>query len=110
MINLPEGIKIEEAKRRPSFGTAEKKNYAVQINALDSNEFYKQSFGRSWDDRKRVDKFIDTAHTQYIDTKGMPTKKAVRDWVKNVKPDQFYASWTSDSKFYKDDNVKIYYL
>ena len=54
MGDLIEKYLGEAKKRKPSFGNNDGKNYVVQINNLDSNDFYKQPFGRQLSDLKKV--------------------------------------------------------
>jgi len=100
---------LEARGNRPSFGNAGGDSYAVQVDGLDSNEFYKQSFGRQLSDLRKVQEFKKTAKTGYVDAKGKSTMASVKMWVKDVKPSQFYAKWQSDASMYKDDSVEIYY-
>jgi len=99
-----------EAKgRKPAFGSADKFNFAVQVNGLDSNDFFKQPFGRTLGDMKKVQKFKETAKVASVGAKGKATKAAVRAWVKENKPTQFFAKWQKDSTNWKDDSVEIHY-
>ena len=34
---------------------------------------------------------------------------AVKEWVKENKPSEFYALWEKESSFYKDDSVEIFF-
>lgn len=94
---------------KQSYGNHEKKSYAVKIDDV-NNEFYKQPFGRQIADRRLVSTFIECAKTERVDTKGKSTMATIKAWVKENKPQQFYASWQSDSELYKDDSVQIFYI
>lgn len=103
-------IKIKTAKKRkPAFGQDGKINYAVQIDSLDSNEFFKAPFGRQLSDLKKVQQWKETAKKGYVGAKGKPTMSQVKKWVKEVKPSEFYARWKKDSDMWKDDSVEIFY-
>lgn len=99
----------ESLNSKPSFGTNGQRSYAVKINDLDTNEFYTQSFGRSLSDVKKVDEFKKNSKKDWIGAKGKSTMPAVKAWIKLNNPSEFYCSWKSDSSFYKDDSVEIYY-
>ena len=96
-------------KRKPAFGTNEGFSYAVQINELDSNEFFKQPFGRQLDDLRKAKSFMDTAKHIYVGAKHKPTIPTVKKWVRENNPTEFYAKWKSDSPLWKDDSVEIFY-
>ena len=106
---LYESIITEARGPKPSFGTQDKLNFAVLINGLDSQDFYKQPFGRQLSDLKKVKKFKETAKKNAIGSKGKPTMKSVREWYKENKPTEFYASWQKDSPMYKDDSIEVWY-
>lgn len=101
---------LDEAKKAntPAFGSSEGRNYAVKIDGI-PNDFFKLPYGRQLDYRKELKKFQQTAKKSYVDAKGKPTMKSVKDWVKKHKPSEFYAKWRKDSKTSKDDNVEILY-
>jgi hypothetical protein len=96
-------------KRKPSFGSQDKMNYAVQVDGLDSNEFYKAPWGRQLSDLKKIEEFKKTAKVGYAGAKHKTSIKAVREWIKLYEPTEFYAKWKKDSPYYKDDSVKIWY-
>ena len=100
---------LNEKGKKPAFGNSEGKSYAVQINSLDSNEFFKQPFGRRLSDLRKAVAFSKEAKSAHVGAKGESTMKAVKKWVKDMKPSEFYASWQSDSSYYKDDSVQIFY-
>jgi len=97
------------ADKKPSFGKAGKNNYAVKIESLDRNDFYNQSFGRQLDDLRKIKEWKKEAKIGDADAKGKATLSAVKKWIKENKPKEFYASWQADSSNYKDDSVEIYY-
>lgn len=97
-------------KRKPAFGKVDGKNYAVQINALPSNDFFKQPWGRQLDDWAKIKEFQKKAKTYHVDAKGKATMSAVKAWVKAEKPSEFFANWKADSSSWKDDSVKVFYV
>lgn len=99
----------EAKKRKPAFGTSEGFNYAVNIDSLDSNEFFKEPFGRRMGDMRKVNEWSKTAKKGYAMSKGKPTMASVKKWVKEMNPSEFYARWQKDSIMYKDDSVEILY-
>ena len=109
IIDKIDEVLNEAKKRKASFGKTKDMSYAVQIDSLDSNDFYTQAFGRQISDLKKADEFIKTAKKGYVDGKGKATLPAVRKWVKENQPSEFYAKWKSDSSWYKDDSIEIFY-
>jgi len=110
-LKIVENVLEEKPSRKPAFGEAEGKSYAVQINSLDTNEFFKQSFGRSMGDWRKAQQFVADPSTKkdYVDAKGKPTMASVKKWVKDMNPSEFYAKWQKDSSSWKDDSVEIFY-
>lgn len=101
---------LDEARgRKPAFGNSDGFSYAVQINSLDANDFFKQPFGRQLNDLKRVKQFKETAKSTFVDVKGKSIMPAVKQWVKDMKATEFYASWKQESSSYKDDSIEIWY-
>ena len=100
---------INEGKA--SYGDSEGYSYAVQINTLSNNEYFKLPFGRAMSDMNLVNVWLKSEgiKTFNIDSKGKPTMKSVKEWVKQNKPTEFYARWKKDSSSYKDDSVEINY-
>ncbi len=92
-----------------SFGRHEEYNYAVNVDGVDS-KFYTLPLGRQLDDLKKIQKFTDTAKTTHIGAKGKATLSAVKDWVKDMKPTQYYAKWQEDSSNWKADSVELFYV
>lgn len=60
-------------------------------------------------DLRAIHEFKKSAKKGWVGAKGKPTLPAVKKWIKDNKPDQYYAKWEQDSSFYKDDSVEIYY-
>lgn len=100
---------LNEKKLKPTYGNKEDFNYAVQLQNV-KGDFFKAPFGRQLDDWKIIKDFQKNAKQYHIDAKGKPTLKAVKEWVKMVKPNQFFAQWKKDSTNWKSDNVLIYYM
>ena len=93
-----------------SFGKHDGFSYAVKIDGLSSNDFWKRGFGAMVDEADTLRDFRSRAKKGYADAKGKDTLRSVRAWVKQNRPSQFYARWKSDSPMYKDDSVEIYYI
>ena len=109
LIEQIDNVLNEAKKRKPAFGTSDGSSYAVQINNLDSNDFPSQPFGRQMDDMKKVREWQKTAKKGYAGAKGKATLPAVKKWVKENQPSEFYAKWKADSGSWKDDSVEIFY-
>ena len=102
---------LNEAKvEKPYFGLndTKKKNCAVQINGIE-NDFLTKPFGQQIDAMKKLKEFKTNAKSTRVDAKGKPTMAAVKEWVKENKPSEFFASWEKDSSSYKDDSVEIFF-
>lgn len=82
---------------------------AVRLDTLSSNRYFQQAWGRQLDDLRKIKEFQQTARHTHIACKGVSTMASVKAWVKRNKPLQFFASWTSDSRWYKDDCVEIWF-
>ena len=93
-----------------SFGKSEGFSYAVKVDGLSSNDFYKRGFGAVVSEASTLKRFKEKAKKGHVRAKGKDTLRAVRAWVKENRPSQFYARWKSDSPMWKDDSVEIYYL
>jgi hypothetical protein len=83
-------------------------NIIVKIKGVDK-EFYKAPFGRQLEDLKKVKAFIETAKSYYVGAKGRGTLAAVKQWIKETSPSEYYAKWKKDSSNYKDDSVQVFY-
>jgi hypothetical protein len=92
-----------------SVATQAGKNYAVKVDGVNPR-YYQQIFGRQLDDLKRINAFKLKAKSYHVGSKGKATLSAVRTWLKEQKPSQYFAVWTSDSSNYKDDCVEVWYL
>ena len=102
---------LNEAKvEKPYFGLddTKKKNCAVQINGIE-NDFRSKPFGQQIDSMKKLKEFKTNSKSTRVDAKGKATMTAVKAWVKENKPSEFYASWEKDSTYYKDDSVEIFF-
>ena len=86
-----------------------KRCFAVCLDTLQSESFFQQSWGRQLEDWKRIREFQLTAKTAWVGAKGTPTLTAVKRWIKENKPSQFFADWQADSGDYKDDSVQIWF-
>ncbi len=103
-------VKVKSARgRKPAFGHNDGFSYAVQIDNLDSNEFFKAPFGRQLSDLRKVQEWKKTAKSTHVGAKGKNTLTAVRKWAKETKPSEFYAKWKKDSSSWKDDSVEVFY-
>ncbi len=93
---------LEEA-----FGEAKGYKYAVKIDGVDGKR-YINSFKEQVAKKSIVDKFLRNARKGYVDAKGKSTMAAVKRWVKENNPSQYYAKWREGAG-YKDDVIEIYY-
>jgi hypothetical protein len=102
---------LGEGKKKAAFGTnkSDKFSYAVNIPLLDNNDFINMPFGRQIDDAKKVMEWKKDAKKGYVSAKGKATLPAVKKWIKENNPSEFYAKWPMDSGSYKDDSVEIFY-
>lgn len=94
---------------KAKFGNNCGHNYAVKINNLESNEFFRLPFGRQLPDLRKVEAFCKECKTTHVGAKGKATMSAVRKWIKEWSPTEFYAQWRKDSSDYKDDSVKLFF-
>ena len=106
--NQEDLISTTEAGDPPFFGSDSEFSYAVKINGID-NKFPTMSFGRALPYIRQAKEFEKSAKSDEVNAKGKSTLAAVKSWVKDNKPSEFFAKWRKDSKFYKDDGVTIYY-
>ena len=90
------------------FGHNDGFTWAVRVDGID-NEFFKQAFGRRLDDQKKAKAFAETAKKHWVGAKGRSTLAAVKAWVREEKPKQFYAMWKSDGPMWKDDSICVAY-
>jgi len=96
-------------KQKPVFCEHMGFNYVVSVESLNSNEFFMDSFGRQLDDLKKLKLWKETAKLGWVGSKGKPTMKSVKKWIKENQPIEFYARWEADCQFHKDDVVEIFY-
>lgn len=85
-----------------------KYNYAFKIEGVDP-DFLGQPFGRQIDSLKAIQEFKKGAKSYHVGAKGKASLGAVKKWLSEEKPSQFYAQWEADSSNYKDDSVQVYY-
>ena len=95
---------------RASIQKTPRTSWAVKVDGLSANDFLSLPFGRQMADAKKVQEFKATAKTYHVGAKHRATVAAVREWIKERNPSQFFASWPSDSPQYKDDSVQVWYV
>ena len=97
-------------QQKPYFGLndTKKKNYAVQINGLE-NDFPSKPFGQQIDSMKKLKEFKQSAKSTRVDAKNKATMTAIKEWIKENNPSEFFASWEKDTSSYKDDSVEIFF-
>jgi len=100
---------MRKTKGKACNGTVDGVSYAFLVDGVDGSSFFGLPFGRRMDTAKKLVEFQDHAEHAYVDTKMKKTLPAVKKWVRDNKPDQFLAAWTSETDFYHDDSVKIFY-
>lgn len=92
-----------------TFGNAGKFSYAFEIEGVNPRFIY-EPFGRQLDDLKKVKEFQSIAKKGWIRCKHRRSNMAaVREWVKEVKPKQFWVKFPRQSANWKDDSVEIYF-
>jgi len=93
------------------YGAVEGQTYAFRVDGVDGGDFFGLPFGRRLDALKKFTKFKEQTakHVEYVGTKRRKILPAVREWVRDTKPSQFFAVWTSETDFYHDDSVEIFY-
>jgi len=99
--------RMRKTRRKAFYGTVGERSYAFRVDGVDGAEFFGLHFVRRIPAFEKLIKFeAETAkHVAYV--KG--SQKAVREWVREKKPSQFFAWWISETDFYKDDSIKICY-
>ena len=85
------------------------RSYAFRL-VLNNNDFYNLPFGRQLTDLRIIEMYIKKANTTHINCKGKAILASVKNWVKETKPYSFYCSWQTETSFYKDDVVQVYYI
>jgi len=83
-------------------------NYAYKVEGVNT-DFHTMPFGRQLDDMRKIREFMEGATSYHVGCKGKASLSAVRQWIKERKPTQFYAKWRADSANWKDDSVEIFY-
>ena len=101
---------MRKTKEKACYGTVDGVSYAFRVDGVDGGDFFGLPFGRRLDTTKKLIAFQDRAkHVEYADAKRKSALQAVKEWVKENKPSQFFAIWTSETDFYHDDSVEIFY-
>ena len=96
---------------KPVITTLGNRSYAVKLDTLSQYDYFNLPFGRQIDDLRKIGEFKATAKTTHVGAKhSKSTLAAVKKWVRERKPTQFYASWPADSKLYRDDSVQIWFI
>ena len=109
-IALEENETMRKTKGKACYGTVDGRTYAFRVDGVDGGEFFCSPFGRRLETMKKLIEFQDeTEKHEYIRTKRRKILPAVKEWVKDTKPSQFFAVWNSETDFYHDDSVKIFY-
>jgi len=95
----------KKAGRKTCCVTVEGVSYAFCVNGVNGT-FRGQIFERQIDALSKLKAFQDRAeHVAHV----RGSQKAVREWVREKKPSQFFAWWISETDFYHDDSVEIFY-
>lgn len=84
-------------------------NFAYRVEGVEPG-YHRFGYGKKIRDIHNVNEFKMVAKSFYVGAKKKPTISAVRLWVKENKPSQFWACWKTDTDFYKDDSVQVWYL
>ena len=102
---------MRKTKGKACYGTVDGRTYAFRVDGVDGREFFGLPFGRRLEAMRKLIEFQDETakHVEYVGTKRKKILPAVKEWVKDVQPSQFFAIWTSETDFYHDDSVKISY-
>ena len=97
---------MRKTKGKACYGTVEGVNYAFRVNGVDGSEFFCLPWERRMEAINRLMAFQYRAkHVGYSDG----SQRAVKEWVKDNQPSQFFAVWTSETDIYHDDSVEIFY-
>ena len=101
---------MRKTKGKACYGTVDGQTYAFRVEGVDGGDLFGVPFGRRLEAMKKLFEFQDeTEKHEYIRTKRRKILPAVKEWVKDTKPSQFFAVWNSETDFYHDDSVKIFY-
>jgi len=85
--------------------TVEGVSYAFRVDGVNGT-FRGQIFERQIDALSKLKAFQDRAeHVAHF----RGSQKAVKEWVKDNNPSQFFAWWISETDFYHDDSIEIFY-
>ena len=103
---------MRKTNGKACYGTVEGRTYAFRVDGVDGGEFFGLPFGRRLEAMKKLIKFQDETakHVEYVGTKRRKILPAVKEWVRDTKPSQFFAVWNSETDFYQEDSVEIFYL
>ena len=99
-------MKKSSCERRKSFygRTTSGRSCAFRVDGVDGT-FVGKKFGQQIEMLRAIKAFRDRAkHVAYV--KG--SLRAVKEWVRDNNPSQFFAVWTS-TDFYLDDSIEIFY-
>ena len=102
---------MRKTRRKAFYGTVGESSYAFRVNGVDGADFFGLPFVRRMAVLDKLIKFEkeQAKHVSYV--KG--SQRAVREWVRDNKPSQFFAWWSSDvycyERFYSNGSVKISY-
>ena len=100
---------MRKVGRKTCYGSTAGRTYAFRVDGVDGT-FLGQCFGRQIDSFHKLKAFQDKAKRKaYVNTKRRAALAAVKEWVKENKPAQFFAVWTSETDFYQEDSVEIFY-
>ena len=100
---------MRRRSKKACYGTVHGRSYAVLVDGVDG-DFFTRPFGRQLDEWRKIEDFKAAAKHGYADAKWKPTMSAVKEWVRLYEPKQFFAVWTADSRFLKEDSVQIFYV
>ena len=92
-------------RRKSCYGSTGGRSYAFRVDGVDGT-FIGKTFGRQLETLRALKAFRDQA-THVAHVKG--SQRAVKEWVKENKPSQFFAVWTPETDFYHDDSIEIFY-
>lgn len=96
------------ARAKQFIGNVGRTSYAIKIEGIDPS-FLKRPFGRQLDDFDKIKEWKKSSKSTHVRAKGKATLAAVKRWVKDTRPKEFYAKWTADSSDWKNDSVEIFY-
>ena len=96
---------MRKTKGKAFYGTVDGVSYAFRVDGVDGGDFFGLPFGRRIEVTNKLMAFQYRAkHVGYSDG----SQKAVKEWVKDIQPSQFFAFWRS-GRFHHDDYVEIFY-